>query len=287
MGAAEAQTRAAQGRLLVEALVFCLSRSKVGGAFDPETLRSVVASSLSEIWRDGEIRLESLWKTLCQQAELTAEEIAPPLFIFKSCEDQLGVRVRLPHALSAIPRAEQDRLRDALPFKRTELVQSLGEIRKDTEDEPSQAAIDLGALARRAEEGVLQAGDRSSEDSEERSHFSKGELAIGFLVTIMVASGLGSGLHVAFHNGAHLVDVADVATILRLSEAKLDGPSMVATLDDPRWEKLSKEEQRKLSRSLFDLEEKKGVQSLTLIDKSRDTRAIIYHTEHGTLTSVP
>ena len=52
-----------------------------------------------ELWREGEFRLEYVWKILCQQPGLTAKEVAPPLLVFKAYEDELGVTVRVPQAL--------------------------------------------------------------------------------------------------------------------------------------------------------------------------------------------
>src|SRR5262249_16145863 len=119
-----------KGRVLVAALLYCLERSRVGQVYDPKTLQFVLESSLRDNWREGEFRLEALWRTLCQQKERSPEEIAPPLLVFKANESELGVRVRMPHALSAIPQADQAQLRAALALPAEEFATALSALRE-------------------------------------------------------------------------------------------------------------------------------------------------------------
>ena len=117
---------AARRRVLVGALVRCLAKSKVCTVVDATTVGSVLAAAAGELWREGELRLEYVWKILCQQPGLTAREVAPPLALFKSFEDLLGgVEVRLPLALSAVPRGELNRLRDEVTYARADFESAL------------------------------------------------------------------------------------------------------------------------------------------------------------------
>src|SRR5581483_1499256 len=116
-------------RVLVDALTMCLQRSKVCEKIDAATIRSVLENS-SDLWRSGEFHLETVWKILCNQPGLTAKEVAPPLLLFKAYENELGVVVRVPQALSALPRAEQVRLRDELGIPRTEFAGAIAQMQK-------------------------------------------------------------------------------------------------------------------------------------------------------------
>jgi hypothetical protein len=116
---------AAKRRVLIDALMLCLGKSRVVGVVDAATVRGVIESALSEIWRQGELRLEPVWKLLVSQPGLSAEDVAPPLLLFKAQEEQLAVRVRLPEALTAIPRAEQTRLVNGLGVDPEELKKAI------------------------------------------------------------------------------------------------------------------------------------------------------------------
>ena len=97
----ESEAVAAKRRVLVDALMMCLSKSRVMQVVDGETVRGVFDSASKEMWREGEFRLDPVWKILIAQPGLTAEDVAPPLLVFKAYENELGVVVRIPQALSA------------------------------------------------------------------------------------------------------------------------------------------------------------------------------------------
>src|SRR4051812_11618316 len=100
----ELEGAAAKRRVLVDALTMVLGRSEVGKHVDGPTMKSVLDMAGGELFREGEVRLEYVWKILCQQPGLSPKEVAPPMFVFKAYEEELGVAVRLPQALSAVPR---------------------------------------------------------------------------------------------------------------------------------------------------------------------------------------
>src|SRR3954469_20458978 len=109
-----AEALATKRRVLIDALMMCLARSRVCQVVDAATIRGVLDSASRELWREGEFRLDPVWKMLIAEPGLTPEEVAPPLLLFKAYENELGVAVRVPQQLTAIPRAKQVRLRDAL-----------------------------------------------------------------------------------------------------------------------------------------------------------------------------
>src|SRR5262245_55083561 len=93
---------AAKRQALIDAVVLCLARSSVREKIPIESIRSILQSAAGELWREGEFRLELVWKLLTQQPGVSAMEVAPALLQFKTFEPELGVNVRVPQALSAI-----------------------------------------------------------------------------------------------------------------------------------------------------------------------------------------
>src|SRR5947209_2677680 len=132
---------AAKRRVLVDALTMCLERSKVSEVVDAETLRTVLSSASGEMWREGEFRLDTVWKILTQQPGLSAKEVAPPLLVFKAYEEELGVAVRLPQALTAVPRSEQVRLRDELKISKADFAKALAELQTLAAAQEKEAVV--------------------------------------------------------------------------------------------------------------------------------------------------
>src|SRR4051812_43970185 len=129
---------AAKRRVLIDALMVCLSKSRVVQVVDGKTVRSVIDSASKELWREGEFRLDPIWKMLIAEPGLSAEDVAPPFLVFKAYENELGVIVRIPQALTAIPRGEQVRLRDTLGLQRADFAAAIDEMRSLASAENAQ-----------------------------------------------------------------------------------------------------------------------------------------------------
>lgn len=258
---------AAKRRVLVDALTMCLERSKVCAVVDAQTIRSVLASGASEIWREGEFHLEVVWKILCQQPGLSAKEVAPPLLVFKAFEAELGVQVRVPQALSALPRGEQVRLRDELQIGKDDFAQTLAELQR------------LAAAAQAEEKPAPAARPAPSDPpppaspSYARPHAARKNpgarrgLALGLSVVALLA--VAGALYVSFRDPSSGFDTADVAPLIKLTNARRQGRSLNARIDDPRWNGLTRDRQTQLVGQVFDLESQKGLHVLTLSDGTR------------------
>jgi hypothetical protein len=173
---------ATKRKLLVEALVVCLRRSKVSELVPTDTLRTVFESASSELWREGEFRLEVVWKVLCQQPGLDAQAVAPPLLALKGFEESLGVRVVLPAALASVPKSEQDRLRQAVQVSAEEMTAGLKERRARIEAD--RAGTESPVVAQRT-------GGRGPKENGRRTPGrSRVGLMVGLLGVILVGIGL-------------------------------------------------------------------------------------------------
>lgn len=285
------ETVAAKRRVLIDALMMCLQKSRVVQVVDGKTVRSVLDSASKELWREGEFRLEPVWKILVAQPGLTAEDVAPPLLLFKAYENELGVVVRVPQALSAIPRGEQVRLRDALGLERADFAKSIDELK-------SLAAADSSAssqqqLARAAEAGARQEERKPPAAAKARPAKASKAPATAQSKALAVGLGLGGvaalvfGVWFAFRDTARGYDLSDVAATLQLSDGRAAGPSLTATISDGKWDTMSIDDRKKAAAAVMDVEAGKGIKSLTLLDKSGREAAAVNETPNGRVVMVP
>jgi hypothetical protein len=260
---------AAKRRVLIDALMMCLEKSRVVKVVDAKTVRGVINSASGELWREGEFRLDPVWKILIAQPGLTAEEVAPPLLAFKAYEKELGVQVRIPQALSAIPRGEQVKLREALGLKKQDFDKAITEMKNLAKEE--QHGVVMAEIVKEAT-GRIVAGDTGpTPKAPKRAQHPL--VAIGLIGAAVV--GLAVSLWFVFRDTAGGLDVGDVAGIVQLANARVVGPTMSATIVDPRWESLPVEERRKLASDLLDAESPKGIKAIQLVDGGGRIRASV------------
>jgi hypothetical protein len=253
----------AKRRVLVGALTMCLEHSKVRELVAVDTIRSILESASQELWREGEFRLELVWKILCQQPGLSAEDVAPPLLVFKAYESQLKVQVRLPEALSALPPRERERLRETIPIPEKDFAAAIDEMRALAVEEEAPRS-QLGQVAQAAV--TTEARPQAAVPRRRR------QLAVALALLALPA--LGVSAWVAFRNPASAYELGDVASLLQLSDGLRTEQSMSARIVDPRWDRLGKDEQRKIVSELFEREERKGVRAMTLVDAQSRVRVV-------------
>lgn len=282
---------AAKRRVLIDALMMCLQKSRVVQVVDGKTVRSVLDSASKELWREGEFRLEPVWKILVAQPGLTAEDVAPPLLLFKAYENELGVVVRVPQALSAIPRGEQVRLRDALGLERADFAKSIDELKSLAAAE--SAGSSQQQLARAAEAGARKEERKPPAAAKARPAKASKAPATPQSKALAVGLGLGGlaalvfGVWFAFRDTARGYDLSDVAATLQLSDGRAAGPSLTATISDGKWDTMSVDDRRKAAAAVMDIESAKGIKSLTLLDKSGREAAAVRETPNGRVVMVP
>ncbi len=268
---------AAKRRVLVDALTMCLQRSKVCTVVDPQTIRSVIDSASTELWREGEFRLEYVWKILCQQPGLSAKEVAPPLLVFKAYEAELGVHVRVPQALSALPRGEQVKLRDELGITKADFAKTIADLQALAQAERAKA--EAGAVSqemKRQESGKHPAPlpqDKPASYAPAKPRPERKRLALA--LSGLAAVALGLGLFFGLRNTAQHIDLSETAALLQLADGVRDGSSMTARIADPKWDTLSKEERERVVGQVFEVVSHKGVHALTLVDAAHKQRALI------------
>ena len=203
----------------------CLARSKVKEVVPLDSIRSILESASGELWREGEFRLEMVWKILCQQPGLSAEHAAPPLLVFKSFEDALGVQVCLPDALSAIPRAEQAKLRAQLTITQDDFAQAIDEMHALAAAESQRQ--DVSKAVRAAADSAAPAAPAAAKKANPRR-----KLLAAALTTVALAA-MGGSLWFTLRDTSNSVDLADVAPILQLTDGKQVEASLVGAHHRP------------------------------------------------------
>jgi hypothetical protein len=280
-----AEAVAAKRRVLIDALMVCLNKSRVVQVVDAKTVRGVIDSASKDLWREGEFRLDPLWKMLVAEPGLSAEDVAPPFLVFKAYENELGVIVRVPQALSAIPRGEQVRLRDTLGLQRADFAAAIEEMK-------SLASADAGAhqqqqiareAAAREEPRKPTAASSKNKQAKPASPQAKAT-AIGLAIGGVLA--LSVGVWFAMRDTSHPYDLSDVAA-LQLTKGKAAGPSLTATISDPRWSTLSPDDRKKAASAVMDVEAAKGIKSLMLLDDSGNAKAMVNETPNGRVVLLP
>lgn len=269
------ESQAAKRRVLVDALIMCLERSQVCQVVDAKTVKFVLDSASTDLWREGEFRLEPVWKILCQQPGLSAKEVAPPMLAFKAFEQSLGVRVRLPAALSAIPQNDQARLRDTLGITQEDFDKSVQEIQSlavaEQRDQKETAKLETAtaeAVSQSAANDEISSVPTSPSDP---AVVLKKRRRLAFILTPIALLILPLGAYLAF-KPPEAVDVAEFQPLLQLADAVHEGETMAARIDDPKWETLKAEDQKKLAAQVFDIASRKGFKLMRLRDGEQRVR---------------
>jgi hypothetical protein len=258
-------------RVLVDALTLCLERSKVCEKIDASTIRSVLEKS-PDLWREGELHLETVWKILCNQPGLTAKEVAPPLLLFKAYENELGVVVRVPQALSALPRSEQVRLRDELGIPRDVFAEHIAKLQKAASTDAQKAQSEQAAerASRQMDTAPKQATAAAAKPQAAKLGAKAPKKSVPMGVSVAVGAAVlvlaGGAVWWQLRDTSQAADLGDVASFLKLEKGHREGTSLIATIADPRWDAMPKPEKEKVAGQVFDVEEKKGVQVMTLTD---------------------
>jgi hypothetical protein len=280
----------AKRRVLVDALMMCLTKSRVVQVVDGKTVRGVLDSASKEMWRQGEFRLDSMWKVLIAEPGLTAEDVAPPLLVFKAYEKELGVAVRLPQALSAIPRGEQVRLRDALGIQRADFAQAIDEMKALASAQ--QAEQNQQQILRAAESTIAKeprqptsSGQQKAAKAAKAAKPQSKALALGLALGGLLA--LGVGVWFALRDTSATYDLSDVASTLQLAKGRAAGPSLTATIVDPKWETMKPDDRKRAAGAVMDLEVGKGIKSLILLDSNGSAKALVNETPNGRTVLLP
>jgi hypothetical protein len=198
--------------------------------------------------------------------------------------------VRVPQALSAIPRGEQIRLRDALGIERADFAKSIDELKSlaaaDTAAQGQQQTARAADASARKDDARKAAASKPAPRRAARPLTPQNKaLAVGLGIGGVAA--LAFGVWFALRDTSRGFDLSDVAATLQLSDGRAAGPSLTATISDPKWDAMSIADRKKAAAAVMDVEAQKGIKSLTLLDKSGHESAAVNETPNGRVVLVP
>lgn len=285
--------------LLVEALATCAAVATQDHDITLDTLRSLFKSAMPEWWREGELKLEPVWKVLCSQPGVIPQSVAPPLLLLRSLETKLDVKVRLPDALSGIPPAEQQRLLDSISQETRDRVAAaidtakLDAARAQAEEVLAEKRISAQRIsAQRISAQRISAQRISAQrpistpeipkealvavdlEKDEEAQLWRRKVAFTMLPLSVVAVILA--LFLSLRPTATLFDLSKHASILKLSDGKRETKSLVAKIADPKWNTSRKEAREKIVQALLEAVIADGINVLTLVDDNQQVRALGY-----------
>jgi hypothetical protein len=217
--------------------------------------------------------------------------VAPPLLAFKGYEQELGVQVRMPQALTAIPRADQVRLRETLGLQRADFQRAIDEMR---EFAAAEARLRVSSRSMRAVSGtqpITAAATPSPSGtslpvvpepaSAAQPAAPSDKRALALVLGLLGLVGVALGAWLSLRDTASSFALDDVAATLQLGKGRAAGGSLTAVIQDPRWETLSPEERRKTVSAVMDTEQTKGIKVLTLLDGTGNLRAMVSDGPNG------
>jgi hypothetical protein len=234
--------------VLVEALLLCLTRSRVAQRLgSAPLLRSLAEKALGEPGA-GEVQLEPVW-TLFRERGVAGKDLAQPLLLFKSCEGELGVPIKLPTALASLPAVERARLCGTATTDVDDLRRRVAGISGLVHVEDRDRGMALKPFA----PAVARPPRR---------------LPSGLVVAVAAAAvvALVAGLWLTFRDSSTGLDTADVSSLLQLQDGRRAGESVTARIVDPRWDTLPRDEQQRLAGQVFDRLVRAGARAMTLSD---------------------
>jgi hypothetical protein len=250
----ESPELAQRRRRWVDALMMCLTRSKLPARIDLRALRAKLDGV--ELWQKGKLDLDLVWKLLIGSS-FDLEEAAPALLAMKSFEGELGAPVRLPMALEALSQKEEARLREQVAVTADEIARVM---QAPLAPEPAAPAAPAAPQPEAPSKKVAAPRPAATRPG------------VSLVAALPVVLG-----GVAIAGAVAWLQLRDTATamnmnlseaIVHLEQGKRDGAAMTAKLADPKWDGLNKDERRALADKLLDAWVASGVQQLVVTDAS-------------------
>jgi hypothetical protein len=275
-----------RGKKIMDVLIVALSGSDICKVINVGTLRYFIEFTFRDMFNGSTFDLGPLWNVLAAEPGLTPETITPPFLLFKEWEFRLGVTVVLPKGLAEFDRPTVESHLARISIKSADVERALGAITlgrasvvEDVDAGPApKLRLSDGYL------GVVKKPDKPSgghkaeeyaprEPDDERRR-RRGPIVLGVCLAITVA-GLGFvGWRLTAEPGK-TYRLENVASVLRLEDGMRVDFSVRAFIADPRWEQAPAPERQRILEQLFELVQKDGVRTLSLLDRSGRTRGLI------------
>ncbi len=256
-----AESRSAASKAtVVDAIVLAFAHSEASDLVGTDALRSVLSVEYHDMRTDTGLDLTSLWELLEEQPGFTPEMALPPICLFKSWEDKLGLEVTLPPAASALSAKEC-----ALASAQCKVPNA--ELRK-VFDDPATAGSSPDAKKRTAR--TRRRPVARDADDRKRQLIVIGAAAVALACFVFV------GMHIygSIAGGGHWTSTPPAQiTGMEVSKAERFGDQLGVVASTPSWHTQPRQaKENQLRTALSDLQ-KRGVRVLFVRDQAGQVRA--------------
>lgn len=255
----------------VEALVLAFSNSKARSLVGTDALRTVLSGQYRELVADGKLHLEGVWSLLESQPGFDAELVKPPLCRFKLWEDDLGIDVVLPRAMTQLDHLELRSCADRCRVSDLELDRILGRGRYTDQERAARVARLTAADAQVSEPQPV-------EPKRSRPLL----LAIAAVVALGSFAVTGFFLYQAFSRPAPDKIPVTFAPEIPLASAERAGLDVGATLSTDSWMARPEDERRASLTAAIGRLKGDSVKTLYIRDTRGKVRALVQPYDRGT-----
>jgi hypothetical protein len=255
----------------VEALVLAFSNSRAKSLVGTDALRTVVSGQYRELVQDGALHLEGVWGLLESQPGFDPEMVKPPLCRYKLWQDDLGIDIVLPEALSKLDPLEIRSCAERCRVPELDLDKVLGRGRY-TDQERAARASRLADADSQVSEPVVEAPKQSRPIL----------LVAAFLVALASFGVTGFFLWQAFTRPPADKIAVTFAPGIPLAKAERRGIDVGATLSDDGWLGKADVERRSALTTAIETLRRDGVRTLYIRDKKGKVRALAQSYDKGT-----
>jgi hypothetical protein len=181
------------------------------------------------------------------------------------------------------------RLRDKLGIERADFAKAIEELK-------ALASADAAAQSQQQAARAAEASTRKDEPRKPpatggnkpvKKQPAKQNKPLAIALGIGGVAALVFGVWFALRDTSKGFDLSDVASTVQLSNGRVAGPSLTATIADPKWDSMSVADRKKAAAAVMDVEAAKGIKALTLLDGSGHEAAAVNETPNGRMVTVP
>jgi hypothetical protein len=242
---------------VIDALILVFERSKLAPVVGSEAMRSVLAVEYHDMVSDGVFDMALLWELLEEQPGFEQALALPPLCLFKSWEERLGLTIDLPPAIAEL--SDKDRA-----LQSSECHVSPSEIRALFDDPVTSREAQKSAAARETQrQPAEKAGGGTAAPQKQRPAWL-GWVATA--VTVATFAFCSMTLYKHCSDAAWSRVSARIDKQLPVTKVARLGKAMRADVDLRAWNSLTPQIRRdRLRLALLEVEGE-GVSAIALVD---------------------
>ena len=202
---------------LIDVIVLCFAKSELKSLVGTDALRSVLDGAQRDLFPSPEVMaLQPVYELLESQPGFDADKAVAPFCRIKQWENQLRVRVDMPHQLDVLDR----KTREEKAFLCNAFDSDLDKL-----------------LAPPVEKKKVEVVEKKDDGPITTASFYK-RTKIALVAALIGLAAAGVSFYLTFRKGggnATTLQAADISTDVPIKDVRLSGNVIVATLTDPNW----------------------------------------------------